>query len=181
MISRIRQRLKTYKPQDIYCVRSKWAGVLVPLLEMDGKPFVVLTKRTHTVRAHKGEVSFPGGMYEEDDGDRKNTAIRECHEEIGIRVNDMEIIGRLDDMYTLTGYCMRPYVGIVPFPYPFRTNPDEVAYLIYLPFDFLRQVEPVPEEAEYRGYVEKVPSFYYEGDRIWGATCRILLRLRRMM
>ena len=131
--------------------------------------------------AHKGEVSFPGGMYEEGDGDRMTTAVRECCEEIGVKSQDIEIVGRLDDMYTLTGFCIRPYVGIVPYPYTFTTSPREVAYIIYLPFEFLRTVAPFLEEANRDGYVEKVPSFYYEGDRVWGATCRILLRFRRIM
>jgi 8-oxo-dGTP pyrophosphatase MutT (NUDIX family) len=147
---------------------------------MDEDLYIVLTKRAQTVRYHKGEVSFPGGMYEDKDGDRMVTAIRECREEIGVKKQDMEILGRIDDMYTMTGFCVRPYVAVIPFPYRFRTNPKEVAYIISLPFQFLRDVQPCLEEAERGGHAEKVPSFYYEGDRIWGATCRMLLRLRRI-
>lgn len=181
MISDIKTKLGSYKAQDIHCARSTWAGVVVPIFERDEQPFIILTKRAQTVSAHKGEVSFPGGMYEEEDGNRMNTAVRECCEEIGVGQQDIEIVGRLDDMYTLTGFCIRPYVGIIPYPYPFTISPKEVAYLIHLPFEFLRTVKPSLEEANRDGYVEKVPSFYYEGDRIWGATCRILLRLRRIM
>ncbi|MCX6259382.1 MAG: CoA pyrophosphatase [Bacteroidia bacterium] len=111
MISLIKERLKVYQAKEIQCPKSTWAGVIIPIFEKDGKPFIVLTKRTHTVKIHKGEVSFPGGMYEDKDGDRINTAIRECCEEIGVKKNDMEILGRLDDMFTLTGVCVRPYVG----------------------------------------------------------------------
>lgn len=181
MISAIKAKLASYKAQDIHCARSTWAGVVVPLFEKDNQPFIILTKRAETVSAHKGEVSFPGGMYEEGDGDRMTTAVRECCEEIGVKSQDIEIVGRLDDTYTLTGFCIRPYVGIVPYPYTFTTSPREVAYIIYLPFEFLRTVAPFLEEANRDGYVEKVPSFYYEGDRVWGATCRILLRFRRIM
>jgi len=180
MISRIRERLAAYTPQDINCVRSVWAGVVIPIYEKDSDLYIVLTKRAETVTNHKGEVSFPGGMYEDEDGDRMVTAVRECCEEIGVRKQDMEILGRVDDMYTLTGFCLRPYVGIIPFPYPFKTNPKEVAYIISLPFQFLRNVKPGLEMAERGGHMEKVPSFYFEGDRIWGATCRILLRLRQI-
>lgn len=181
MISRIRERLDSYKPQDIHCARSMWAGVVIPIFVRDDDLHIILTKRAQTVRYHKGEMSFPGGMYEEKDRDRMVTAIRECCEEIGVKKKDMDILGRIDDMYTMTGFCVRPYVGAIPFPYDFRTNPNEVAYIISLPFRFLRDVQPCLEEAEHGGHVEKVPSFYYEGDRIWGATCRMLLRLKRVL
>jgi 8-oxo-dGTP pyrophosphatase MutT (NUDIX family) len=181
VISLIKERLKVYQAKEIQCPKSTWAGVIIPIFEKDGKPFIVLTKRTLTVKIHKGEVSFPGGMFEDKDGDRINTAIRECCEEIGVKKKDMEILGRLDDMFTLTGVCVRPYVGIIPYPYTFKANPHEVAYLIYLPLQYLQEVYPAMEEAEHAGKVEKVPSFYYNGDRIWGATCRILLRFKRII
>jgi 8-oxo-dGTP pyrophosphatase MutT (NUDIX family) len=181
MISHIRERLAAYKSQDIHCVRSMWAGVVIPIHEMNNELYITLTKRAQTVRYHKGEVSFPGGMYEHEDGDRMVTAIRECCEEIGVKKKDMEILGRIDDMYTMTGFCVRPYVAAIPFPYAFKTNPKEVAYIISLPFRFLRDVTPGLEEAERGGHAENVPSFYYGGDRIWGATCRMLLRLRRIL
>lgn len=158
-----------------------WAGVVIPIYEAEQDLHIILTKRTQTVTNHKGEVSFPGGMYEERDGDRMNTAVRECCEEIGVERSDLEILGRIDDMYTMTGFCVRPYVGAIPHPYPFRTNAREVAYIISLPFNFLRGVSPGLEEAERAGHVEKVPSFYYRGDRIWGATCRILMKFRRIV
>lgn len=178
MISHIRERLTAYKPQDINCVRSIWASVIIPIHEIDNELYITLTKRAQTVRHHKGEVSFPGGMFEEKDGDRMVTGIRECCEEIGVKEKDLEILGRVDDMYTMTGFCIRPYVASIPYPYAFKTNPKEVAYIISLPFRILRNVSPILEEAELRGHVEMVPSFYFEGNRIWGATCRILLRLR---
>ena len=178
MISHIRERLAAYKPQDINCVRSIWASVIIPIHEIDNELYITLTKRAQTVRHHKGEVSFPGGMFEEKDEDRMVTAIRECCEEIGVKEKDLEILGRIDDMYTMTGFCIRPYVASIPYPYAFKTNPKEVAYIISLPFRILRNVSPILEEAELRGHVEMVPSFYFEGNRIWGATCRILLRLR---
>jgi 8-oxo-dGTP pyrophosphatase MutT (NUDIX family) len=181
MISHIRERLAAYKPQDIHCVRSMWAGVVIPIHEMNNELYITLTKRAQTVRYHKGEVSFPGGMYEYEDGDRMVTAIRECCEEIGVKKKDLEILGRIDDMYTMTGFCVRPYVAAIPFPYAFKTNLKEVAYIISLPFRFLQDVTPGLEEAERGGHVEKVPSFYYGGDRIWGATCRMLLKLRRIL
>jgi 8-oxo-dGTP pyrophosphatase MutT (NUDIX family) len=178
MFSLIRDRLKNYKGKEIVGSAGKCAGVVIPLFEKDGEVYILLTRRTDTVSHHKGEVSFPGGMCDDEDGNTMNTALRECCEEIGVRVKDIEIIGKIDDMYTVTGFIITPYVGIIPYPYPFQTNPGEVAYLIYLPLEYLKGVAPLIEEAEHEGRVYNVPSFYYKGDRIWGATCRLLLKFK---
>ena len=177
----IRDRLRNYEGKGIEAPKGICAGVVIPVFENGGRVFIILTKRSQTVSVHKGEVSFPGGMCEDDDGGTMNTALRECCEEIGVPAKDVEVIGKMDDMYTMTGFVITPYVGIIPYPYEFRTNPGEVAYLIRLPLDFLMETVPVMEEARHDGKVNAVPALYYEGDRIWGATCRILLRLKRIL
>jgi 8-oxo-dGTP pyrophosphatase MutT (NUDIX family) len=181
MLSHIRKRLQNYEARAIGSTPDTCAGVIIPLCEKDEEVFVVLTKRTDTVRVHKNEVSFPGGMCEEKDGNTLNTALRECHEEIGVRADDVEVIGRLDDMVTLTGFVITPFVGIIPYPYQFNTSPREVAYLIEFPLAVLLQTNPFIEEAEHEGRIANVPSIYYKGDRIWGATCKILLRFRQII
>jgi 8-oxo-dGTP pyrophosphatase MutT (NUDIX family) len=120
-------------------------------------------------------------MYEEKDGEILQTALRECCEEIGVKKRDIEVIGRLDDFYTLTGFVITPYVGIIPYPYPFHTSPDEVAYIIMLPYRHLKEAEPVLEMVELNGKTYKAHSIYYNGDRIWGATCRILLQFKKLI
>jgi 8-oxo-dGTP pyrophosphatase MutT (NUDIX family) len=181
MISLIKEKLSSYIGKTLESPQDICAGVMIPIFETDGEAFIVLTKRTETVKAHKGEVSFPGGMCENEDGSKLNTALRECCEEIGLKKNDVKVIGKLDDMITLTGFVISPYVGIMQYPYTFKANPQEVAYIIYLPLNFLMEISPVMERAEYEGRVEEVPSFHYKGDRIWGATCRILLQLRKIL
>lgn len=161
--------------------RTVMAGVVIPIFEKENEIFLLLTKRSDTVRYHKGEVSFPGGMYEEADRDTMNTALRECCEEIGVERDGVEIIGRIDDIYTLTGFVITPYVGIIPHPYEFRTNPKEVAYIIAFPYRYLKEVKPVFEVAKYNGRIKKVPSLHYNGDRIWGATCRMLLQFQKII
>ncbi len=154
---------------------------MIPVIENSAGLHIVLTRRTDTVKYHKGEISFPGGVYEEDDGDTLKTAVRECSEEIGVRPEDVEIVGRLDDMNTFTGFVITPYVGIIPYPYAFTLNPREVAYLIYLPLAFLLRCELRIETVKLRGDVVQAPAIYYEGERIWGATCRILMQLRKII
>jgi len=182
MITTLRRRLSAFRhtlssnPDKKVC-----ASVLIPLVEASAGVQIVLTRRTNTVKYHKGEVSFPGGVYETEDGDTLKTAMRECSEEIGVRPEDVEIVGRLDDMNTFTGFVITPYVGIIPYPYAFRLNPGEVAYLNYLPVTFLLGCELQIETIEFQGRTVDAPAFYYEGERIWGATCRILMQLRKIM
>lgn len=181
MITAIRDALSRFSPSSIVPSGNVMASVLVPLYEDKTGVRIILTKRTTRVKYHKGEISFPGGMYEEKDGHTLQTAMRECHEEIGVREDDIEVIGRLDDMNTLTGFIITPYVGIIPYPYDFTLNPDEVSYLIHLPLLHLLAFKPVNETTLYNGRVEAIEAIYYKGERIWGATCRMLLMLRRIL
>ncbi len=142
---------------------------------------ILLTKRTETVKYHKGEISFPGGTYEEDDGDAERTAVRECGEEIGVRPDDIDIIGRLDDMATITGFVITPFVAFIPCPYDFRVNPGEVHHLIYLPLSRLMEAEPETTMGEHEGEPVASPAISYEGERIWGATCKLLLQLKDVL
>lgn len=157
------------------------ASVLVPVFDNDDGTHILLTRRSTRVKYHKGEISFPGGMYEEADGHTLKTAMRECYEEIGVKESDLEIIGRLDDTRTLTGFTIVPYVGVIPYPYDFKLNPDEVSYLIHLPLSHLLEARPVMEVGEYAGMTEQVATIYYKGEKIWGATCRMLLELKRIV
>lgn len=181
MISLVRERLKSFDARSVICDRTITAGVVMPLFEKDEECFFLLTKRSDEVRFHKGEVSFPGGMREDSDKNIMDTALRECCEEIGVKRNDVEIIGKLDDVYTLTGFVITPYVGIIPYPYEFRINPKEVAYLITFPYTSLKGAGVVMEVAKYDGKSQQVQSIHYKGDRIWGATCRMLLQFQKIV
>lgn len=169
MIATIRERLAIHKPLSIDCEPSMRAATAILLFEHENDVMCVLTRRTDTVRHHKGEVSFPGGMFEPGDRDLEHTALREAREEIGVSNEDVEVIGRLDDSWTYTGFVISPFVGVIPYPYEFLANPSEVAYLIFLPYKHLKGVDFAPEQWG---------QFHYNGDRIWGATCRVLLQFR---
>ncbi len=181
MIDLLRARLSGYQSAPIASDPTIRASVLIPVFENGDGIRIVLTKRTNTVRYHKGEISFPGGMYEDTDNDTLTTALRETNEEIGVRESDVEIIGRIDDMRTVTGFVITPYVGLIPYPYEFVLNPHEVHYLIYLPLFHLLNTDITEEEARHEGRTIQVQSIYYEGERIWGATCRLLLTLKQIV
>jgi 8-oxo-dGTP pyrophosphatase MutT (NUDIX family) len=180
MIDLLRERLKHHTPLEIPSKLTLRASVVMPLYRDGEDYFLILTRRTSLVKSHPGEISFPGGMFESVDGDSKTTALRECWEEIGVKQEHIDVIGRLDDERTLTGFVITPFIGIIPFPYPFRLSESEVAYLIHLPLKFLAGAEPVIEQVEYGGEVKGIHALYYRGERIWGATCRLLLKLKGM-
>ena len=182
MIALLKRKLSAFHPSPLPSEVSIRASVLIPVFEHDGDTRILLTKRTTTVKYHKGEISFPGGMYEEADQDTERTALRECKEEIGVGEGDVEIVGCLDDMRTATtGFVITPYVGLIPYPYQFRLNPKEVEHLIYLPFPFLVNCEVEEESVEREGKTLRVPAICYGGETIWGATCKLLLQLRRIV
>jgi 8-oxo-dGTP pyrophosphatase MutT (NUDIX family) len=181
MIDLVRRRLSAYSPSFLDGGREMKASVLIPMFQDDGASHIVLTKRTDTVKYHKGEISFPGGMREEEDHDALATAMRECWEEIGVEPKDVEVLGRLDDMSTFTGFVISPFVAHIPYPYNFRVNPGEVGYLIYLPVPYLLSSTAVREKVEFQGGMTEAPAIYFENERIWGATCRILLQLKRII
>ena len=152
------------------------ASVLLPLFIRDGQYWLLLTRRTNKVEYHKGEVSFPGGVVDEYDDSPEKTARRETFEEIGVREEDIEILGQLDDMTTMMSrFIIHPFVGAVPFPYVFKINKREVEHLIEVPLRFfLDPSQPKPFSINYGGDIFETPAFIYKGAAIWGATERIL-------
>ena len=152
------------------------AAVLLPLYVIEAGPHLVLTKRTELVPTHKGQISFPGGGFEEADGDLLATALRESQEEIGLRPEDVEIVGTLDDTVTVSSrHVVRPFVGFVPHPYPYRLDPFEIERLIHLPISALLRGAPFREETwEREGRSVIVFLYEHEGDTIWGLTARVL-------
>ena len=94
------------------------AAVLIPFLKWGNEWHVLFTRRTNTLPEHSGQVAFPGGRCDPDDGDPVSTALRETQEEIGIDPEKVNILGRLRDFITVTNYIVSPFVGLIPWPYP---------------------------------------------------------------
>jgi 8-oxo-dGTP pyrophosphatase MutT (NUDIX family) len=153
------------------------AAVLIPLYRKEGQYHMVFIKRTETVKEHKGQISFPGGNRDNRDNTLMDTALRESYEEIGLRTGDIEVIGELDDEITTTSnYIVTPFVAMIPWPYRFIINRDEVDELIEIPIAALLLSDywkPAIETLD-GGIVVDSFNFYYNGRLIWGATARIL-------
>jgi 8-oxo-dGTP pyrophosphatase MutT (NUDIX family) len=168
------QRVPMILPPD---ATRRQAAVLLPLFRNDSAYHMVFTKRTETLKHHKGQVSFPGGSFEPSDGDLLTTALRESDEEVGIRPEHVSILGRLDDLPTFsTSFTISPFVGLIPYPYPFRPNPLEVAIVFDAPLSALadptvrhRYIRARDDGATIEDY-----EFHVDGHVIWGATARII-------
>ena len=152
------------------------AAVLLALHPVDGEICVVLQKRSQLVEHHKGEISFPGGMADAEDESRLATALREAQEEMGIRPEDVDIIGRLDDSPTITGFMISTYVGAIPAGYAFTPSKIEVESVLQAPLSHLRNPTSRRSEARLRpdGSLYEMPAFAFGEDVIFGATARIL-------
>jgi len=151
------------------------AAVLLPLFRKEGIHHVLLTKRTQKVKTHKGEISFPGGVYDQEDQTLETTALRESFEEIGLREKDVKILGCLDDIETVTHYRVRPFVGVFPYPYPFVVNREEIEEIIEVPLEILAEKGFVEQEEVFlKSGARIVYSYRYGTHTIWGATAAIL-------
>ena len=152
------------------------AAVLVPIYNSGAEYHLLFTRRTDKVLKHKGEISFPGGVAEKWDTSLIDTVLRECNEEIGLKAEEVEILGELDDMATTTsGYIISPFVGIIPYPYQFTVNRDEIEEIIEIPISRLLDDNSLHfEEIVYGRQVIPSCSYHYHGKTIWGATARIL-------
>lgn len=151
------------------------AGVTVLVYPKDGEYCVLLNKRSDSVENHKGEISFPGGRRDQGDRTLLETALRETHEEMGVRPQDVDVLGQLDDVATNSNYVINAFVGTIPSPYPFRPNPDEVAEVIEIPLGALAQVQNVRDEVRLvNGELVNRPSYVYQGHMVYGATAILL-------
>ncbi len=152
------------------------AAVIVPLYVREGSLWVVLTRRTETVEHHRGQMSFPGGVEEEDDGTPLETALRETEEEIGIARGDVQVLGPLTPLTTVTDFYVEPFVGAIPYPYVFRPAEAEIAEVVEVPVAAL--LDPGALERRWLpGRDEPVLFFHHGSHVIWGATARMLKEL----
>ncbi|MBT1073798.1 CoA pyrophosphatase [Geobacter grbiciae] len=151
------------------------AAVLVPLFLEGGEYHILFTKRTEHLNHHRGEISFPGGVRHPDDRGPRETALRETWEEVGIRPGDVDVLGELDDYFSIHNYLVTPVVGIFPPHYPLKVNPDEIERIITVPLTHLLRPDIFRiEDWNWKGRTHPVYFFTYEGDEIWGLTAAIL-------
>ena len=153
------------------------AAVLVPIMERDGRPHVLFTKKSDAVPHHKGQFSFPGGVVEERDASRVEAALREAWEEVGLPPAAVEVLGLLDDTETrATQFVITPVVGIVDEGVQFVPDGHEIERVIEVPLATLADPAIFRAETWTRGGEEHEVYFYQvsSDDVVWGATARIV-------
>jgi 8-oxo-dGTP pyrophosphatase MutT (NUDIX family) len=170
-------RLDDHAPLDIAREDGDWAAVLVPVLERPDGPAILFTERSPDLTAHAGEMAFPGGGYEDVDGDLEATALREANEEVGLRPEEATVVGRLDDVPGPYGHVVRPFVARVPDR---RYDPDEYEVVEVVPLAVADLTDLANYSFEERTTPEDetvgLPFFRVDDHVVWGLTGFILLR-----
>jgi 8-oxo-dGTP pyrophosphatase MutT (NUDIX family) len=157
------------------------AGVLVPLRVVGGEVVVVLARRTERVPHHKGQVCFPGGSRDAGDRDLLATALRETEEELGIRPADVELLGAMDPVPTVTGFFIQPIVARIPEEARFLLDPFEIAEVFDVPLSVFTDLSQYRAAATtFLGKPYQVYFLDYGRHTIWGATARILHNLAEL-
>jgi 8-oxo-dGTP pyrophosphatase MutT (NUDIX family) len=154
------------------------ASVLVPVVRRKQEPTILLTRRADHLRAHKGQISFPGGRRDEGDVSAAATALREAQEEVGLDPSHVEVVGYLDDYPTITRYLVTPVVGIVNDVAELQHFEGEVAEVFEVPLAFVLDPASFERKAFTRNGMN-LPFFElnYDRHRIWGATAGMLWNL----
>ncbi|WP_123538993.1 NUDIX hydrolase [Halosimplex salinum] len=154
------------------------AAVLAPVVTSDGDDHVLFTKRADHLTDHPGQMSFPGGGREPVDDDLLATALREANEEVGLRADEVDVAGRLDDIRTITDYVVRPFVARVA-DRSYRPTDAEVAEIAVLPVVGLTDLGNYESERrDHPHYGEiRLHFFHVDGFTVWGATANMLVQL----
>ena len=150
------------------------ACVLIPLIERDGRWSLVFLKRAEDLSMHSGQIAFPGGAAEKGES-LEDAALREAEEEIGIPRSTVELIGRLDDMVTISGFLVAPFVGILKTAPAYVLQEREVSDAFEVPLEALMAPgNPRIEYVSYRGRQHPVYQYLHDSRVIWGLTGRML-------
>jgi 8-oxo-dGTP pyrophosphatase MutT (NUDIX family) len=180
---RLREVLSPVAPPSFSCPGGvRPAGVLVPLRVRKGEITAVLARRSERVPHHKGQICFPGGSRDPGDADLLDTALREAREEVGLPREDVEVVGTMEPVITVTGFCIQPYVARIPSDAVFSLDGFEMAEVFDMPFSVFARFENYRyAEAAFRGRETRVYFFDYGSYTVWGATAMILRRLAELV
>jgi 8-oxo-dGTP pyrophosphatase MutT (NUDIX family) len=166
-----------YEPQTVDDAERE-AAIVAPVVSRADGDYLLFTKRADHLGEHPGQMSFPGGGREPSDVDLEATALREANEEIGLRADEADVVGHLDDVRTVSEYAVRPFVARIPDR---RYDPDEreVAEIAVLPVDGLTDLDNYESERRDHHYYGEIRLhfFYVNGYTVWGATGRMLVQL----
>ena len=189
-LAELRRRLAARSPLEFAVYGDDGAGrsgttaaaVLIPVIAQPQGLTVLFTQRTQHLKSHSGQVSFPGGRAEPGDASAEFTALREAQEEIGLALERVEILGRLPEYHTRTGFRVTPVIGLIQPPLELTPDPREVESVFEVPLSFL--LDPANRQRRTRELQGRSVGFYvfeYQGHMIWGATAGMLVNLHKML
>lgn len=189
-LAELRRRLAARSPLEFAVYGDDGAGrigttaaaVLIPVIAQAQGLTVLFTQRTQHLKSHSGQVSFPGGRAEPGDASADFTALREAQEEIGLALERVEILGRLPEYHTRTGFRVTPVIGLIQPPLELTPDPREVESVFEVPLSFL--LDPANRQRRTRELQGRSVGFYvfeYQGHMIWGATAGMLVNLNKML
>ncbi|MES3517640.1 MAG: CoA pyrophosphatase [Natronomonas sp.] len=170
------ERIAAYEP-DVDVEEDREAAVLVPVITRSDGEYLLFTKRADHLGEHPGQMSFPGGGREPSDESLEATARREAHEEIGLLPETADIVGRLDDIQTITNYAVRPFAARIP-DQDYVPDEREVAQIVTLPISALTDLDNYESEKRDHDYYGEVRIHFFrvDGYTVWGATGRMLVQ-----
>ena len=154
------------------------AAVLIPVVDHGTEASLLLTRRSQKLRSHSGQVAFPGGTIDATDPSPEFTALRETREEVGLGADFIEVVGRMPDYVSGSGFRIAPVLGIVRPGFCLNLNPDEVDAAFEVPLSFL--MDPANHRRDSRMWNDLEWFFYempYGGQRVWGVTAGIIRTL----
>ncbi|WP_254839253.1 NUDIX hydrolase [Natronomonas marina] len=171
------QRVAAHEPIEV-TDEEREAAVLAPVVTRADGEYLLFTKRADHLGEHPGQMSFPGGGREPSDEDLVATAKREGREEIGLRPEEVDVVGQLDDIRTITNYAVRPFVAKIPDREytPDEREVAEIAVLSVAALTDLGNYESERRDHPHYGEV-RIHFFRVDGYTVWGATGRMLVQL----
>jgi 8-oxo-dGTP pyrophosphatase MutT (NUDIX family) len=151
------------------------AAVLVPLVWQAEQWHLLFTRRALELEDHSGQVSFPGGAWEAQDGDLERTALREAWEEVGIDPASVAVLGKMARFDMVSYFQVTPVVGVVAWPFDMKINSKEVARAFVVPINWLAEPQNFQIKLrQFEGQTFKIPYYNdFDGEMIWGATAQM--------
>ncbi|MGB0887962.1 MAG: NUDIX hydrolase [Vicingaceae bacterium] len=162
-------------------MQARSSAVLILFYKKNNEMHIVLIQRPTYDGAHSGQIALPGGKVEKTDKDINYTALREAFEEVGVAIEDVEVITQLTDVYIpVSRFNVTPVVGLINYLPNFKIDNHEVEELIELKLSELVRIDKleISKIKMTRGGWLETPCFNFNGKIVWGATALILNELR---
>ena len=176
-LKELEQRLAQYQPQRVEVDDYPQAAVLLALTQ-DINPQLILTQRAAHLNTHSGQVAFPGGKRDPEDTSLLVTALREAQEEINLQPEDVTVIGQLDEVISLHGIRVTPYVGVIPAALDLHPCEEELDSIFQVPLSWLcADPRSHTDQISVGSLTLYVPSYEWQGYRIWGLSAMMLVNL----